>query len=359
MAAKSNRRQFITGEAVVNAAQAASQARAEQGEPLIELPVTKLLTVRREAMACQWEVMLNAGQYDQETKAAVEALDLVGDLEQQLTVYRPDSELSQVNRLAHHHPMQVEENLFALLQRGQQVFEQTDGAFDMTSGPLSKLWGFYRRQGKIPDQEALEITRERVGGQWVKLDETAQTVHFQKQGLELNLGGIGKGYAVDEACDLLLQRGIEDFLLHGGCSSVRAAGLRFQGPTERVGWPISIKHPLNPQQTLAEVWLKERALGTSGAGHQFFRHQGKKYGHILDPRTGWPAEGTLSVTVCAPNAEQADCLATAFFVMGREKIEQYAQHHPELSILVVERGRGGLEVKCTLLNWPEDEIRLR
>lgn len=359
MAAKSNRRQFITGQAVINAAQNAAQQHAKQSEPLIELPTTKLLTVRREAMACQWEVMLNAGQYDQETKAAIEALDLVGDLEQQMTVYRADSELSQINRLAAHHPMAAEANLFDLLARGQQIFRETEGAFDMTSGPLSKLWGFYRRQGKIPDAEALEITRNRVGGQWVVLDSDRQTVHFTNKGLELNLGAIGKGYAVDAACEFLLQHGIEDFLLHGGCSSVRAHGLRFQGPTECGGWPLSIKHPLNPQQTLAEVWLKDRALGTSGAGHQFFRHQGKKYGHILDPRTGWPAEGTLSVTVCAERAEQADALATAFFVMGRERIQQFCETRDELSVLIVERGRGGLEVSCTLLNWPEATIRLR
>src|SRR5262249_4156409 len=144
-------------------------------------------------------------------------------------------------------------------------------------------------------------------------------VRLDRAGVEINLGSIGKGYALDRMAELLVAEGIENFLIHGGNSSVlgrgvgQESGVRSQEleETEREtrGWWVGLRHPLVPERRIGEICLRDRALGTSGSGTQFFVHEGKRYGHILDPRTGRPAEGTLSTTVAAPTGAEADALA--------------------------------------------------
>jgi thiamine biosynthesis lipoprotein len=136
-----------------------------------------------------------------------------------------------------------------------------------------------------------------------------------REGIEFNLGAIGKGYAVDQACETLLSHGVTDYLVHGGRSSIRASGCH----GELDGWPIGLRNPLLPDKPFATLLLKDAAIGTSGTAIQWFRHEGKRYGHILDPRSGWPVESLLSVSVIAPDAALADALSTAFFVLGVEK----------------------------------------
>ncbi|HZL87916.1 MAG TPA: FAD:protein FMN transferase, partial [Pirellulaceae bacterium] len=196
-----------------------------------------------------------------------------------------------------------------------------------------------------------------------------------RPGMELNLGAIGKGYALDRAADYLDSQGVHDFLIHGGASSVLARGERSEvrgqrsdeseqnsrdkeqksgdksqipDPKSQIdsnpqsairnpqsGWLVALKHPLKPDERLAEFTLVNQALGTSGSGTQFFHYQGKRYGHILDPRTGWPADKVLSATVIAPTAALADALSTAFYVGGIELAETYCRQHPEIAALLV------------------------
>ena len=153
--------------------------------------------------------------------------------------------------------------------------------------------------------------------------------------MEINLNAIGKGYAVDRCGELLRAAGVEDFLIHGGQSSVLAGGSRAGADADARGWSVALKHPLKPQQRLAEIWLRNRALGMSGSGVQFFHHQGRRYGHVLDPRTGWPAEGVLSATGLLPSAALADAVSTACFVMGREGVEEYCRNHTDVSAILV------------------------
>jgi thiamine biosynthesis lipoprotein len=351
---KTSRRDFLSGksavEAVGDALIGSPQPLPPPGSVVGVQPGSHLLSISREAMACLFEVVFDATQR-QATEAAVTALELVASLEGQLTIYRDTSEVAQINRLAFQEPVAVESGLFGLLKRAVKLSEATGGAFDVTAGRLSKVWGFFRRQGQMPADSDVAEALATVGSRYLGLDEAAQSIRFLKHGLELNLGAIGKGYALDQAADSLVGSGLNDFLIHGGNSSVLAHGGRhnsefsIQNSKLPPGWSIALRHPLKPDVRLAEFILRNQALGTSGSGTQFFHHQGKRYGHIIDPRTGWPAEQVLSATVIAPTAEQSDALSTAFYVMGIEPAAAFCQLHPEISALLItqKKSAGGID----------------
>jgi FAD:protein FMN transferase len=293
-----------------------------------------LVSVRRRAMACEWEVQLAATRDDDSMEHIFAALDLVEALESQLTVYRSESEVLRINRQAAAAPIPVEERLFEVLQLAQQLFHETDGALDITSGPLSETWGFSRRRGRVPHPAEIASALMRVGMDGVALDETMRTVAFRRPGLGVNLNSIGKGYALDRMAELLDENGVDDYLLHGGRSSVLARG-DHPGSSPGSGWTIGLRHPLRPSERLCEFSLQNQSLSTSGSGTQFFRRRGRRYGHILDPRTGRPAEGIFSATVIAPTAAVADALSTAFYVMGPEKTADFCARRTDLAALLV------------------------
>ncbi len=349
MTHKSNRREFLKGKPVRDA--------ADRATPQDDAPCESFLVhVSRRAMACEFEVQLNAGQYDHGTSAALEALDEVDRIEDRLSVFREQSEICQINRTAAAKPVQLEPGLFELLELGMRLHGETDGAFDLTAGPLGEAWGFARRAGAMPDEEDLAEAMKCVGSDLVELDAQCMTIRFREKGVRLNLGGIGKGFALDRCCQSMLAADIEDFLINGGHSSAVAHGRR-RNATE-TGWTIGVPHPLRPNRRLAEIRLCDRALATSGSQVQSFVHQGRRYGHILDPRTGWPAEGILSATVLAPSAALADALSTAFYVMGPDKALQYCEAHPEIATLLVcpIRHSGGAEIRTA--GFSEDELTL-
>ena len=188
-----------------------------------------LIHVSRRAMACEFEVRFPAELYPQGTQSALAALDLIEALEEQLSFFRPGSEISRINRLAAEAAVEVAPPLFELLQLAMSLYEQTAGAYDITAAPLWEAWGFARRAGEIPSDAQLAEARSLVGGRLVELDPTRQTVRFRKPGVRINLGSIGKGHALDVCAERLLALGVDDFLLHGGQSSVLAHG--FQSPS--------------------------------------------------------------------------------------------------------------------------------
>jgi thiamine biosynthesis lipoprotein len=304
-----------------------------------------LLTVSRRAMACTFEVYLPAVLRGVGTEAALAALDLVDELESQMTVYRETSEVLEVNRLAAFRPVEVEARMFGLLERALEISHATDGAFDLTTGPLSDVWGFSRRQGRLPSPEELEFAMSRVGYEHVVLDHLSRSISFSKEGVAINLNGIGKGYALDRVAELLAGAGLDHFLLHGGNSSVLARTADGDNPP----WRIGVRNPVRPTERVGEVLIGSRAVGTSGSGTQNFHHSGKRYGHILDPRTGWPADGVLSATVLAPTGADADALATAFYVMGPDAAEEFCRHRPEIRALLICPPRSGARVNVHLM----------
>jgi thiamine biosynthesis lipoprotein len=206
--------------------------------------------------------------------------------------------------------------------------------------------------------------------QQVVLDEPTQSIAFKHPGTTIHLNCIGKGYALDRAAEMFLLAGIDDYVLHGGKSSVLARGAQpgllpsnsppLPAPCSLLPapfWTIGIRHPLRPKVRLAEVYLRDQSLSTSGAGTQFFRHQGRRYGHIIDPRTGWPVEGVHSVTVVAPTAAEADALSTAFYVMGPDKVAEYCECHPEIGALFVLPAAKQTDVRLLTINLAESAWR--
>ncbi len=288
------------------------------------------LHVNRTAMACRFEVTMCQSE-EMGIAAATEALDEIDRLESRLTVFRETSEVSVVNSEAAKRSIEVSQELFDLLTLCQHLYEETDGAFDVTSGPLTRSWGFLRRQGQLPSQVEIDQAMCVVGSDKLLLDETKRTVRFAREGMEINLGSIGKGYALDSAADLMSTR-VSTALLNAGSSSMRAVGNGEHGK----GWLVGLRNPRSKLRRLGVLRLRDCALSTSGSEEQFFEHQGQRYSHIIDPRSGWPASGVTSVSVVAPTAAISDALATAFFVGGRQLAEPYCQTHTNVLAIMLE-----------------------
>jgi FAD:protein FMN transferase len=294
----------------------------------------ELLRVARQAMATTFEVCIPFGALGA-LPAAQSVLDLIDDLEAQMSVYRSESEVSRINRQAADGPVSVEKELFSLLERAARITAETAGAFDITAGPLIKSWGFYSRTRRIPSALERAKVLQRVGMRNVVLDSLRRTIQYRRPGVEINLGSIGKGHALDRAAGMLQEEwSAKSALLHGGHSSVYAIG---DAPGDD-GWRVGIRHPWRPGERLAIVRLCDRALATSAATFQHLEHEGRKLGHILDPRTGWPAEEIASASVVAPSAAEADGLATAFFILGVEPARDYCACHPEVGAVLLPAG---------------------
>ncbi len=322
-----NRRQFLHPSRLANLA-APALGIADELESSEESSASALLRFARRAMATTFEVIV---PFDTPSASefAQTALDEIDRLEAQLSVFRDPSEVCRLNAQAAHHPVRVEQNLFDLLARAEKIHRDTEGAFDISVGALIKTWGFFRRAGRVPSPEERADVRERIGMTHVVLDAARLTVFYQRQGLEINLGSIGKGYAIDRAAPHIAA---PNFLLHGGHSSVLAFGN--ETPTSN-GWTIGLTDPERPQCRRGLLHLRNRAMATSAATFQHFEHSGRKLGHILDPRTASPAEGMMCATVTAPTAAVADALATAFFILGIDKARAYCEAHHEIGAALI------------------------
>lgn len=293
----------------------------------------RVLTLTRRAMACEFELRICVTPDRNETAAGMLALDCIERIEDQLTIYRDQSELIDLNHSAIAEPTPVEPRLFGLLELCGKLHAETNGAFDPTSGPLSSVWGFHRRDGRLPEEDQRLTALDAVGWHHVQLDPTAMTVCFDHLDIEINVNSIGKGYALDRAAEVLAGAGVEDSLMHGGRSTLLARGSNQL--IEGGGWRAGIRDPLRPDRRLAEFTLRDEALSTSGSGTQFFEHEGRRYGHLIDPRTGWPAEGLYSASVIAPTAAEADALSTAAYILGIEGTADLCRRRPDLKALLL------------------------
>jgi thiamine biosynthesis lipoprotein len=291
-----------------------------------------LLRASRRAMATTFEIAIPQGSHPQAVAAAEDALDLIDALEDQMTVYREHSELSRLNRTASGRLVEVEEKLFALFERCSLWTRETDGAFDIATGALTRVWGFLLRDGKVPEPRELSAAMSRTGMKHVILNRELHTVKFNRPGLELNLGAVGKGYALDRAAELLRTKwGVRSALLHGGSSSVYAIG---RPPGDSRGWAIRLTHP-SGDGSLGTVRLADAGLGTSAATFQFFVYNGRKLGHVLDPRSGWPAEAAASASVIARTAAEADAMSTAAFILGLAGADRLTRTRPHLGAVLL------------------------
>ena len=347
-----SRRDFLTGRAIRSELERAGEKLAgqlESGSPPSRGPT---LLLRTTAMACDFDIMLNPDGATHQMEVASEVLDRVHPLEQMMSTYRDDAQLAIVNGLAAVQPVEVSPSLLTLLKRAAEIRELTAGAFEPAAGALVALWRACRQAGGIPSQSQITQTLALCGMNHVTLDDRESTVRFDQAGVSLNLGAIGKGHAVDELGGGLLAGDVENWLVHGGRSSVLAHG----GHAGLDGWPVGLRNPLLPDKPFATLLLQNEALGTSGTAVQWFRHEGRRYGHILDPRTGWPVESVLSVSVIAPDAALADALSTAFFVLGVENALKCCDNFPRVGVIFFPPPRQGRSLEPVFHNVPRERV---
>ena len=335
-----SRRSFLQGKAaaqtVADRILDVAQRWADSATELIadRFPETPTIHVEatRRAMACEFAVRY----HDADRHLAgsmLAAFDEIEAVEDRLTIYRDESEVVELNRSAAESEVAVSDELFALLQLAEKLHHETDGAFDITGTPLSRVWGFFKREGRLPSKEEIGAALACVGMRHVKLTAADKHVGFTQPGVEINFNAMGKGYALDRAAAMLAAHGAQDYLWHGGRSSILARG-RNHGD-DRECWSIGLQDPLRPQTRLGEFHLRNRAIGTSGGGTQFFECEGRRYSHILDPRCGWPVEGMYTATVMAASAAEADALSTAAFVLGPTGTARLCQRRPDIGVVLV------------------------
>ena len=319
-----------------------------------DLPVAgATLRLSIHAMACDFAAAVNAGE-TAELLNCGDGLEVVPAIESWLSSYQPESELSQLNALDKGCRITVSDGLFRILQLSQNLSETTGGAFDLASGAQIRLWKQCRAEQRIPTNTEIRHAVSTSGMQHLRLDDCSRTVTVQTSGLSLDPGAIGKGFALDRAIEIIEAGAIrpKSFLIHGGRSSLIARGEH----NVLAGWPVGIGNPLLTNRRLGTVILRNQAMSTSGSNVQFFRCEGRRFGHILDPRTGWPVEGMLSVTVLAESAAVADALSTAFFVLGVEKAVEYCDNFQEVGAILVPFPESGARIQPVVVGIPPDQL---
>lgn len=281
------------------------------------------LETSREAMGGTFSIIVYGDDRTRLEGAAALALEEAVRLDQLLSNYKPSSEWSEVNREAAKSAVPVSPELFRLLKACLAYSQASEGTFDITVGPLMRVWGFYKGSGKLPHRAEIRTVLDRIGYQNIILDPAAQTVRFEKPGVEMDPGGIGKGYAVDLMADTLRRQGVKSGFISASGSSLYGIGTP---PKESRGWRVKIRDPRSETKTIEDVFLKDESLSTSGSQEKFFEAEGKVYSHIMDPRTGYPSQGRLQVSVVASKALDSEAWTKPIFIQGRDWA---AKHKPK------------------------------
>ena len=298
-------------------------------------------------MAGPWEIIAH-GPADRVHRAIDAAFHEIERIESLLSRFRPDSEISRINRETQRWSgpgrIRIDAEVCRLLGRALRLAARTGGAFDPTTAALKGLWNFAPDgAGWVPpDPEQIRTALKCVGFKKVQVDETRGALMILEPGLEFDLGGMGKGYAVDRAVAVLKSHGIQRAWV--SCGST-AFGLG--APMGQDAWRIGIRDPRRPDRVIETIGIRNRAISTSAAYEQFSEWGGKRFGHICDPRTGRPAGGPASVTVLAPAATKSDVLSTAVYVMGTEEGMRFLQSEAEIDGCFVEEESEDVGIRTT------------
>ena len=329
------------------------------GAALSALPVTQtqaqtLFSFTHPAMGTTYTLFLYAGSAPLAGQEAEKVFAEIDDVEALLSNYQPHSELSRINTLAARETVTTDPETLDFLQRSLAWSARSDGAFDITVGALMKSWGFFRGTGHVPSAGELDAVREKTGWTKVSLSQQARTVRFASDGLELDPGGIGKGYAVDRAVRLLRNDGVQAALLSAGSSTIYGLGT----PPGKRGWRVKVPDPVRPHGTVARVLLRNTSLSTASCAEKHFVFAGRLYCHIMDPRLLRPVEQRLQATVIAPSATDSDALSNVVFVDNDgERAAFMRTAGPGVRALVINGVPGtdaaqNQEQGCRTYNWP-------
>lgn len=288
---------------------------------LIEIGDGQELSARRyshHAMATVWEIFITHEDESYAQQAAFAAFAELDRLEQDLSRFLPNSDISRINALPAGRAVRVGIDTFQCIKRCKEIYNTTGGAFDISIGPLYDAWLNPDKSLRAPSQKEISLARERIGMEWVVVDEEQMAIGVLKENMRLDLGGFGKGYALDSVSEMLTEWDIENALVHGGSSSALAMGTQH-------GWPITISDPRDFKNVVVKLTLKDRALSGSGL---------RKGKHILHPKLGKPVTGKLAAWASTPDAATSDALSTAFMIMSPEEITAYCKRFPETQALV-------------------------
>jgi thiamine biosynthesis lipoprotein len=284
-------------------------------------------------MGTLFRIKLYAKSEAQAQSAFRAAFDRVSRLDETLSDYKPHSELSTIAWTSVRHPVPVSDDLFRVLSAAQKMAERTDGAFDITVGALTHLWRESRKTGRVPNSQELQSAVRRCGFRKLHLNSAKQSVSVNMPGMELDAGGIAKGYAADEALLVLRHSGVTQALV--AASGDLALG---DPPPGKAGWLVGVDSLDSAGQPFTRVLsLANAAVSTSGDSEQYMDKGGKRYSHILDPRTGMALTNQLTATVVAPTSTEADAAATAVSVLGRDEGLIFIEKQTGMAALFVDR----------------------
>ena len=298
------------------------------------------------AMGTEFTLDLYAPNRATASQVATQAFDEIDRLEALLSNYRPASELSRIGRDAADQPVITDPETFRFLDRSLFWSRESDGAFDITVGPLLRVWGFFFHSGRVPSAAELRALRPRVGWQHVHLNSATRGVSFPgHQPMELDPGSIGKGFAVDSVIALLREAGITSAFLSAGNSTVYGLG----APPGTSGWAVIVPDPHHAGRTAATVLLHDTSLSTGACTEKFFLHDGHRFCHIFDPRTMRPVDGMLQTSVIAPSATDSDALSTVAFVLDPQAARKLLERTPGTRALIF--GQPPSHPACLAINW--------
>ncbi len=296
------------------------------------------LTHRWFAMGTVWELAIYADRPDSYLQtAADEAQREVERLESRLSFYLPQSELCDLNKRAYWEEVIVDPPFFEFLRRAKALSLETGGAFDPTIAPLMRCWGFVGGSGAMPKVREIEAARYVVGMSHVLLNDSSSSVRYDREGVTLEFGAIGKGYAVENVVEILKDYEIVSALIHGGTSTIYGLG----APPEQEAWQIAIQRPNGTAgESLTTISLRDSALSVSAPHGKFFEAEGKRYSHVLDPRSGFPVQSALLAAVVTENPTDSDALSTALLTLGAEGIPLIRSLRPNSRLLLAVQEEG-------------------
>lgn len=290
-------------------------------------------TFERGLMGSPFKIILYASNDSVANLAAESAFKRIEDLNVSLSDYRDDSEINHISAQSGSKSwLSVSKDLYDILYISDEISRKTDGAFDATLGPIVQEWRRATRKGYLPDKKVIDEALAKTGYKNIQFDKSSNRIKLLKKGMRLDIGGLGKGFAADEAVKVLKQYGITSAMIDAGGK----LALMDPPPGEK-GWKIVISTGRDSIQTIT---YSNVGIATSGPTYRYLEYEGKKYSHIVDPKTGIGLLFHLRTTVISPNATEADALATAFSVSGIKKGKKYLRKFPDNKVWLVEQKDG-------------------
>jgi len=327
------------------------------------LSIVSLFTFLLFGLSCHSQVlrkrttMLMGGRFDinivaQDSLSAEQNIDIIiaeiDRIEHLISDWKPTSQVSEVNQNAGIRPVKVDREVFELAQRALHFSEITNGAFDISFAAMDRIWKFDGSMTEMPSPEAIKKSVEKVGYKNIILDSINSTIFLKLKGMKIGFGALGEGYATHKCQQMMLAKGIQSGI-------VNATGDMSVWGTQPNGkpWNIGITNPFDPSQILATISLKQGAVTTSGSYEKFVVFKGKRYSHIINPTTGYPATGLCSVTVFGPNAETANGFSTSAMVLGKKEAIQLFNKYPEYYFIMITDSGKMIKSK----NFPKNQLK--